>query len=77
MHTLGKSHFEGANIKGINLIEKVDGFAKERLLHPLEALSWICKLEWARCALLTVNNLLVLCPAESGTDELLQKPTPN
>ena len=53
------NHFEGADIKDINLIKKLDGFVKERLLYWLEALSWICMLDSAPRALLTVRNVLV------------------
>jgi hypothetical protein len=54
------NHVEGADNEEAGLVKECETFASEHLLHWLEALSWIGKLDIAHRALRGVQNLLVM-----------------
>ena len=53
------NHVEGADTEDTDLVKECETFASEHLLHWLETLSWVSKLDIAHRALHSVPKLLV------------------
>jgi hypothetical protein len=60
------NHLEGANTEDAVLVKECEAFAIDHLLHWLEALSWVGKLDIAHRALLSVQKLMVMWPQLRG-----------
>ena len=54
------NHVEGADTEDADLVKECEAFVNDHLLHWLETLSWVGKLDIAHRALRSVQTLLVM-----------------